>query len=238
MAGFPFCAAARGRDDWPERGVPTPPSSPPANWVGSSWGASWILRATRDEMRVLLIDHPPVEGGGNIRNLRDHRALAEIVHAEGAELVLHGHSHSISRKCLAGPHGPIPVLGICSASSIGRNPRRRAAYYLIDIDPSTRKMMLAVRQLDQNGLFHQVAAAAASCVRLKLIFVCDVSPQTGRGVRNRHCQPRRAAIGTGCIGPVRQVFAGRRAPDFARRPPSLARIHARRGCAGRRFVPP
>ena len=124
-----------------------------------------ILRATRDEMRVRAHSPPP---GRRRRQHSQPRAiiahLAEILLREGAELVLHGHSHSISRKCLAGPHGPIPVLGICSASSIGRNPRRRAAYYLIDIDPSTRKMMLAVRQLDQNGLFHQVAAAAASCV--------------------------------------------------------------------------
>jgi 3',5'-cyclic AMP phosphodiesterase CpdA len=124
-----------------------------------------ILRATRDDMRVLLIHHPPVDGGGNIRNLRDHRALAEIVREQGAELVLHGHSHSISRKCLSGPRGPIPVLGICSASSIGRNPRRRAAYYLIDIDPSTRRMTMAVRQLDKSGQFHQVAAAAVVCAQ-------------------------------------------------------------------------
>ncbi len=164
--GFPFLRRREGvAIIGLSSGVPTLPFVA-AGKLGSEQLArlAAMLRATRDDMRVLLIHHPPVDGGGDIRNLRDHRALAQIVREQGAELVLHGHSHSISRKCLGGPRGPIPVLGICSASSIGRNPRRRAAYYLIDIDPSARKMMLAVRQLDKAGQFHQVAAAAAACV--------------------------------------------------------------------------
>ena len=112
-----------------------------------------LLRKTRDEIRVVLLHHPPVDGGGGIRNLGDHRALADLLAHEGAELVLHGHSHAISRKSLPGPKGPIPVLGICSASSIGRNPRRRAAYYLIDIDPKSRHLGFVTRQLDLAGQF-------------------------------------------------------------------------------------
>jgi 3',5'-cyclic AMP phosphodiesterase CpdA len=116
-----------------------------------------ILRQTRDEIRVVLLHHPPVDGGGGIRNLADHREFAEVLAREGAELVLHGHSHMISRKSLPGPRGPIPVLGICSASSIGRNPRRRAAYYLIDFDPVARRMALTARQLDAEGQFRPIA---------------------------------------------------------------------------------
>jgi 3',5'-cyclic AMP phosphodiesterase CpdA len=116
-----------------------------------------ILRETRDEFRVVLLHHPPVDGGGGIRNLGDHRDLAAVLAKEGAELILHGHSHTISRKSLAGPHGPIPVLGICSASSIGRNPRRRAAYYLIDFDAEKRHMSLTARQLDAVGEFRSIS---------------------------------------------------------------------------------
>ena len=58
---------------------------------------------------------------------------------------------------MPGPEGPIPVLGIGSASSIGRNPRRRAAYYLIDIDPKMRRLHIAVRQLGADGQFHVIA---------------------------------------------------------------------------------
>ncbi len=113
-----------------------------------------LLKKTRDDIRIVLIHHPPVDGGGGIRNLGDHRALAEILARQGAELVLHGHSHVMSRKSLPGPDGPIPVLGICSASSIGRNPRRRAAYYLIDIDVNNRRIAINARQLGAAGQFH------------------------------------------------------------------------------------
>lgn len=117
-----------------------------------------ILRDTRDDIRVVLLHHPPVDGGGGIRNLGDHRVLAEILSREGAELLLHGHSHTISRKSLPGPNGPIPVLGICSASSIGRNPRRRAAYYLIDIDAKSRRLSFTARQLGAAGQFNPLAS--------------------------------------------------------------------------------
>ena len=116
-----------------------------------------LLRETRDMFRVVLLHHPPVDGGGSIRNLLDHRDFADVLRAEGAELVLHGHTHSISRKGLAGPQGAIPVLGICSASSIGRNPRRRAAYYLIDIHPTERRFTVTARQLGQAGQFNALA---------------------------------------------------------------------------------
>ena len=112
-----------------------------------------MLRAPRDEFREVLLPHPPVAGGGSIRNLIDHLDLGEVLLQEGAELVLHGHAHSISRKSLPGPTGAIPVLGISSASSIGRNPRRRAAYYLIDIDTATRRFSVSARQLGSAGGF-------------------------------------------------------------------------------------
>ncbi|PPQ36199.1 3',5'-cyclic AMP phosphodiesterase CpdA [Rhodoblastus acidophilus] len=116
-----------------------------------------MLDATRDDMRVVLLHHPPVDGGGSIRNLQDHRDFATVLARQGAELVLHGHAHSISRKVMAGPDGPIPVLGIGSASSIGRNPRRRAAYYLIDLDVNARRLHISARQLGADGQFHSIA---------------------------------------------------------------------------------
>lgn len=117
-------------------------------------GLGDMLRATREKFRVVLLHHPPVDGGGRVRNLNDHRAFAKILAREGAELVLHGHTHLISRNSLEGPRGRIPVLGMASASSIGRNPRRRAAYFLIDIDAKSRSFSFAGRQLGLDGAFH------------------------------------------------------------------------------------
>lgn len=113
-----------------------------------------ILRKSREKFRVVMLHHPPVDGGGQVRNLNDHRAFAEILAREGAELVLHGHTHLIAKKSLEGPRGKIPVLGMGSASSVGRNPRRRAAYFLIDIDAENRRFALSGRQLGADGQFH------------------------------------------------------------------------------------
>jgi 3',5'-cyclic AMP phosphodiesterase CpdA len=139
-------------------GVPTLPFVAAGKLGGAQLGRlEAMLDATRGDMRVVLLHHPPVDGGGAIRNLGDHRDFADVLARKGAELVLHGHAHSITRKSMIGPAGPIPVLGIGSASSIGRNPTRRAAYYLIDIDPKMRRLHISVRQLGADGQFHVIA---------------------------------------------------------------------------------
>jgi 3',5'-cyclic AMP phosphodiesterase CpdA len=84
--------------------------------------------------RVVLIHHPPVDGLTNRRrSLRDTSAFGEVIRRRGAELVLHGHLHRATLASLPGAHGPVPVLGVPSASHAGPSPRRCAAYHLYDI---------------------------------------------------------------------------------------------------------
>ena len=95
-----------------------------------------LLRQTGEQglCRVVLLHHPPrVEDEKWRKRLTDGRELCAILEREGAELVLHGHSH---RPIEAGiPHAghTIPVFGIPSASAIGHKPGRRAQYYLYRI---------------------------------------------------------------------------------------------------------
>ncbi len=141
-------------------GVPTLP------FVASGKLGSEQLARLEQMLQRNARRHP---GGADCTIRRSMAAAASAISAtiapwrkssrrEGAELVLHGHSHSISRKSMHGPKGPIPVLGICSASSIGRNPRRRAAYYLIDIDAGIRRLGITARQLGAAGQFHVLSA--------------------------------------------------------------------------------
>lgn len=84
--------------------------------------------------RVLLIHHPPSGGVVSSRKaLRQAPQLAAILRAEGAELVLHGHAHEASTSTLAGPQGPIPVLGVPSASGSGAH-GEAARWHEIEID--------------------------------------------------------------------------------------------------------
>ena len=97
---------------------------------------STLLRQAAEQglFRVVLLHHPPrVEDEKWRKRLTDGKALCAILQREGAELVLHGHSH---RSVEAGiPHGAgkIPVFGIPSASAIGRKAGRRAQYYLYKV---------------------------------------------------------------------------------------------------------
>ncbi len=65
-------------------------------------------------IRVVLIHHPPLPGQAPPRRaLADAAAFGEVLEAEGADLVLHGHNH---RDTLVW-RGEAPVLGIPSAST-------------------------------------------------------------------------------------------------------------------------
>lgn len=95
--------------------VPTLPGSA-AGWLGAAQLArlpALLEQAGREGLfRVVLIHHPPLPGrGGWRRALRDRGALRGVLARCGAELVLHGHDHAVLRGEIAGPVGPIPVLG-------------------------------------------------------------------------------------------------------------------------------
>lgn len=99
-------------------------------------GLEQLLEATGKEgcFRVVLLHHPPAVGTVVRRKgLDDARALNDVLARRGAELVLHGHAHRPVRKSLPGPQGPVPVLGVSSASARGARPGRAAAYHLYRI---------------------------------------------------------------------------------------------------------
>lgn len=96
-----------------------------------------LLEALRDagRCRVVLVHHPPQPGVVSSRRaLDDAAALCDVLRRTGAELVLHGHLHRVRVDRLEGPDGPIPVVGVPSASHTGPGPEKCAAYHLYDIE--------------------------------------------------------------------------------------------------------
>ena len=65
-------------------------------------------------------------------------ARRSVLKRHGAELVLHGHDHVQALDWLEGPHGPIPALGVPSASAalMDGHHVEPAAYNLYRIDGS------------------------------------------------------------------------------------------------------
>jgi len=90
-----------------------------------------------DLCRVISIHHPITEGATHPRRwLRDAESLRGVISRAGADLVVHGHNHRTLLAAIDGPHGPIPVAGVRSASDIGQRPERRAQYHVYEIERS------------------------------------------------------------------------------------------------------
>lgn len=123
------------------------------------WRLKKILRdlAATDLCRVVLIHHPPTHDDWTLRRgLSDGRALCEVFRKAGADLILHGHWHETNLETTPGPNGPIPIVGVRSASDRTRRPQRSAQYHLYRIEreplvsgrPQFR-IMWVVRQYDR-----------------------------------------------------------------------------------------
>ena len=127
------------------------------------------LRRAREEglMRVVLVHHPPHRSGSRAgRGLVDARAFEAVIAQEGAELVLHGHNHRASvahvpsARCGLASGAATPVVGVPSASAMGR--LARPGYHLFDIGggPGAWTIAATRRSVSKEtpGLVSQTAA--------------------------------------------------------------------------------
>lgn len=92
-----------------------------------------LLQQARERglFRIVMLHHPPIAGAEAWRKrLTDAAAFRQVIAEQGAELILHGHSHSSSRAHLATPAGQAPVLGVPSASAISDASGDHARYHL------------------------------------------------------------------------------------------------------------
>ncbi|MEE9493647.1 MAG: metallophosphoesterase [Gammaproteobacteria bacterium] len=104
-----------------------------------------LLRELKKEglFRVVMLHHPPVHGVEKRRKrLINIDAFHEIIKAQGAELVLHGHGHQSVENTIEGNDGAVPVVGVPSASSIGSQPGKQAGYNLYEISADEKKWTL------------------------------------------------------------------------------------------------
>src|SRR3546814_9872187 len=62
------------------------------------------------------------------KRLVDAAAFRAVIAEAGAEMILHGHDHTFGSEIIAGPGGPVPVIGVPSASA-GHHGRHPVSHY-------------------------------------------------------------------------------------------------------------
>jgi len=138
---FPF---VRQRGPLALIGVSTAVATPPlmaTGTVGEEQAAvlgEVLADIGRDRLvRVVLIHHSPIAGSTPWhRRLTDAPRVRDVIARHGAELVLHGHNHRFSVASLAGPNGPVPVVGAAAASLRPGEDRTGGSYNLLSIEES------------------------------------------------------------------------------------------------------
>ena len=104
--------------------------------------------------RVVLIHHPPVRGAAVWhKRMRGIGHFAKMLKRHGAELVLHGHTHLDTLHHLEGRDGPVPVVGIASASQGPGGRKPLAGFNLFEIDgaPGDWRILHRRMQLGVGG---------------------------------------------------------------------------------------
>ena len=103
--------------------------------------------------RVVLIHHPPLTTESRFKRLTDAAAFQAMIRRVGCELVLHGHNHRSEVARIAGPAGPIPVIGVTSASAAPDSKYGRARWHLIRIEREAAGWQFDVelRALSKDG---------------------------------------------------------------------------------------
>lgn len=102
-------------------------------------------------VRVVMIHHPPLPRlatGGRV--LIDRVEMARTLERYGAELVVHGHNHTMTRVMHAG----IPIEGVASASAIranGHEPPARYNLITIHLREGARSIEIETRGFDPAG---------------------------------------------------------------------------------------
>lgn len=137
-------------------GVPKPPLL-----ATGDLGEAQIARAERllaeagreGLCRIVLIHHPPLLDQSRWKHLTDAAAFQAMIRRVGCEAVLHGHNHRSEMARIDGPNGPVPVLGVTSASAAPGSKYGRARYHLIHIerDGAGWRLDVQLRALAADG---------------------------------------------------------------------------------------
>lgn len=94
-----------------------------------------ILQQEKDNCRVILIHHPPFDYGKAPSNqLFGYQLFRDVIHQNGAELILHGHTHLDTIMQIEHPDKPVPVICVPAAGQEVGGLKPAARYNWFEIE--------------------------------------------------------------------------------------------------------
>ncbi|MBE7732445.1 metallophosphoesterase family protein [Devosia faecipullorum] len=108
--------------------------------------------------RAVLIHHPPnAELQHPSFGLKGHRLFRQVIADQGAELVLHGHTHRSSIHHIPGKDNEVPVIGVAAASAAqGGTLDDPARYNLFRIEKSGAGWQCTMREFGFQRLGQEI----------------------------------------------------------------------------------
>ena len=129
-------------------------------------GLGAILRQAGEEglFRVVLIHHPPVRNATTPqKRLYGIRLFQSVIYEQGAELVLHGHTHLPQRNEIIGPGGTVvPVIGVPAAGEAPGGRKPAAAFNLFTVEGEKGRWRC---RLEEHSLTGKIGGVAVTDCR-------------------------------------------------------------------------
>jgi len=155
--GFPWCRHVGGvAVIGLSSAVATPPGMASGRIGGGQLSAlRRMLAEARSEglCRVVLVHHPPTPVTVWRKSLMDREALCRTIAAEGAELVLHGHTHMADLSWIDTPAGRVPVIGTPASGMLPGTAYDPGAWRRLTVvrDGNGWRLTLQERRIDRDG---------------------------------------------------------------------------------------
>lgn len=99
-------------------------------------GGQLLTKANQDGLfRVILIHHPPYHDATHpMKKMIGIDRFQEMISENGAELILHGHTHLNTSQLLEYANGSVNAIGISSASQAAGDKKTIAGFNIFDIE--------------------------------------------------------------------------------------------------------
>jgi len=118
-----------------------------------------ILAKYHNYFRVVVIHHPPIHGAvAPHKDLKGIDLFQQVIEQQGAELILHGHSHLPTLNFIKKKEGQVPVVGVASASQALGGKKPPANYNIFEIKRSNKRWFCRLSRrtlIDVQGNFAQ-----------------------------------------------------------------------------------